>query len=156
MKAKTFLLAMLAIAAVSFASCSKTGVQSYGWENNIYPSEDSRYHDTLTLPSVRFQVAADFENEKPGGKVAVTCKVEGRDYEGNPWDEVMVYFDGGLVSTNHIPFEKVTHNLGTYDWERDWTVRIVVYTSGRTDRYPIICQWDDATRRRILETGDDF
>ncbi|MBP3762646.1 MAG: hypothetical protein J6I49_02070 [Bacteroidales bacterium] len=34
-----------------------------------------------------------------------------------------------------IPFEKITLDLGTYDWNRDWTVRINIYTPGRTDCY---------------------
>ena len=148
------MLAAVAVLAMLMGSCSKDRELPIYWENAYGPIEGIMYHDTLQLPNLycRLDVMLS-QNGKEGDwdyeGMSVKCKVWARDYEGNAWDEVLVYFDNRLISTLKIPFEETLLNIGNCDWKSDHTLRVDVHTRNRTDCFPIkIDFWNDKERDR--------
>lgn len=126
----------MAIAAVSAVSCSKEET-TYGTMgtmiNLVYPTDGVFYHDTLQLPNIHCGFLYAHNSEKKC--TSIKGNISGIDYDGNPWSEVVLYFDGKQIGTYSIPFLNIEYNLGTLDWDSEHPLRIMVYTPGRTDCY---------------------
>ena len=161
MKTKTFILAMMAVTSVIFFSCGKEEEDAQLTPRTLFyvqwegTAMDGNFHDTLPYPNIRYRINVIGKELKTGEPLQVECKMEGYESDGSPWDEVFLYFDGKLITSQHIPFEKVTFDLGTYDYERDWTVRLDTYTHGRTDVYHSKFMWNESSRNRV-SGNDDF
>lgn len=149
---KVKLLAAVAVLAMLMGSCSKDRELTVFWQYSSAPKEGVMYHDTLQIPSLYYRIDAMLDQNGKEGDwdyegMSVKCTVQAEDYEGNAWDEVLVYFDNRLISTLKIPFEETLLDIGGCDWKSDHTLSLDVYTRNRTDCYPTkIDFWNDAER----------
>ncbi len=99
------------------------------------PTDGVTYHDTLSLPSVYCKLDCTSDHNKRC--TSIDGHIVGGNYNGNAWDEVIIYFDGREIASYRIPFEYTSFDLGTFGWDSEHPFRIMIYTRGRTDCYII-------------------